>query len=368
VLLRVIPKLMCPACADENGTLAPQVFDADPADHIRAGVVICTGCRAWYPIQDGILELVRPELLDGEAFAAFVSRFGGHLTGVGLTVAAAHPGGAPAADVSAQLEQRQHFDWYAENPTQDYSDYARSPFWCAVDDVTFEAWTGRVRREDWLLDIGCANGRSSFPYAGRCHVVGFDISRKMVLQAAKRAEALGCQSTMTFMVADGHRLPFRPKSFEFAQTYGVLHHLPDPSRTSKQIAHLLKDGGVFFASENNESLFRGLFDLSMRLCPLWTEKAGREPLITRSMAAGWFRDTGCEIRWTTRVFLSPHLLNLCGAAGARWLLRCSDVLRHLPLLGGHGGLILFEVTRGVPLNQTASAVSAQAAVGPENSP
>jgi SAM-dependent methyltransferase/uncharacterized protein YbaR (Trm112 family) len=328
----LVSRLKCAVCC-ADGRLRSHVFTAGENGHIRDGVLTCVGCNAWYPVEDELLELVAAELVDRDGLACFCQRWRSQLASLGLRVTDQKQ---QSNGIAAQLKQREHFDWYADNSQQRYLDYAKTPFWTAVDRATFKNWRKQIRPGSWLLDIGCANGRSAFPLAEPgVKIVGFDISKKMVRQAIEQAKRAGCH---------GDRPPFAPASFDFALTYGVLHHLPNPDRSCRRIHEILKPGGVYFGSENNRTIFRGIFDLLMKLAPLWTEEAGAEPLISKRMIRQWHSGLPVQMRSRSRVFLPPHLLNLVGQRLAGILLPLTDALAgSMPGLRDQGGLILFEM-------------------------
>ena len=338
----IVSKLLCPACRTDRQLLELHAF-REKGNVILDGVLKCPACRACYPVQDGLLELVVPELLDREGMEAFVRQwereFGQALFG--------RPAEIPGAGLSMdpQLEQRKHFDWYADNEEQDYTSYQNTPFWRAEDQLVFSRWRNIIRNPDgWLLDIGCADGRSAFQWVQAVgHVAGCDISKKMIRKAIARARLMGLEERITFFVADADSLPLRKGSVDFACTYGVLHHLPNPGRTFCSILDLLVSGGVYFASENNHSAFRAAFDYLMRVAPLWTELAGEEPLISHGMVREWSQKLSVDISFWTSVFVPPHVINWFGHRLAVPVLRLTDAAcRWVPWLGRQGGLIVFE--------------------------
>jgi SAM-dependent methyltransferase/uncharacterized protein YbaR (Trm112 family) len=343
MLKTLVPLLACPTCGNDR-SLESQSFSADTDGHIQDGVLVCRCCGTWYSIDDGLLELVPRSLAEQDDLSAFSRRWKTRLDLLGL-----RPSAEPLSrrNFQAQLKQREHFDWYAENGDQSYCDYETTPFWKAVDAAAFGQWRPQIAQRAWLLDVGCANGRSAFRLIDSgMNLVGFDISKKMVRQAIRRATREGRHSVTTFLVADGNAPPFAPSSFDFVLTYGVLHHLPDPAAACRQIQRILKPGGTYFGSENNKSVFRGLFDLLMKVVPLWTEEAGAEPLISRKMLDAWHTGLPAAIHSTTSVFLPPHLLNITGSRIAPRLLRISDkVASRIPLLRNQGGLIVFEIRK-----------------------
>jgi 2-polyprenyl-3-methyl-5-hydroxy-6-metoxy-1,4-benzoquinol methylase len=363
MLIDLVPRLTCPTCL-AGKQLQPSVFADGKRGHIQDGVLLCGHCGAWYTVDDHLLELVPSALVDPHDLARFAARWCRQIRGIGLKPHASNH----TTSFALQLKQREHFDWYAENGQQNYLDYAKTPFWTAVDDLTFAAWRPALRPGKWLLDIGCANGRSAFPMAeAGVTVVGCDISKKMIRQAIQQARHRALTGSTTFFVADGNELPLAENSFDYALTYGVLHHLPNPGNTCNRIQHLLKPGGIFFGSENNQTIFRRIFDWLMKLRPLWTEEAGREPLISRKMLDDWHSRHSVLIRSATSVFVPPHLFNLVRRDVARRLLLLTDnACSAVPGLNRQGGLIVFEVhkisqriadgrTTGVNDNRTSAA-------------
>jgi SAM-dependent methyltransferase/uncharacterized protein YbaR (Trm112 family) len=347
MIIELQSKLQCPTCCRPDATLRLESFDADqPCEDVCNGAFICSACGAWYPIDDGILELVLPNLRQEEAFKSFCARFQDQLQRLGLS---AVPSLAQerVESVEAQLKQRQHFDALAESGDLNYTDYSQQPFWRAVDTILFREWEVQIRPGSSLLDIGCANGRSSLHWARRgVQVTGFDISPMLVRQAIARARAEGLQRLATFFVADGKRPPFKPESFDYALTYGVLHHLPSPGEVCCAIQRILVKHGIHFALENNRSVFRGVFDLFMKVLPLWHEEAGEQPLMSAANMQAWVRDLSTCTELETRVFLPPHLCNFLGFRLCRILLAATDRLtRIIPLVRDQGGLIVAKIQR-----------------------
>ncbi len=349
MLKTLVSKLTCPTCLNFDKALAAHVFTEEVEGHIQDGVLICEGCQTVYPIEDGLLELVKSSMLNPHDYARFCARFSQQLRDL------EHPRNQNKAtaslssegDFSAQLKQREHFDWYADNSDQTYGNYQATPFWVAADEVTFTRWNSQIKPGTWLLDVGCADGRSSFPFANnKLTVIGFDISKKMVEKAIERAKSSGVYGTTTFFVAVADHLPFKDHSSDYVIIYGVLHHLPHPEVTCRDVQRILKKGGIYFGSENNKTIFRGLFDFMMRLRPLWTEEAGEEPLISSNMILDWNHGLAVKISHRSSVFLAPHLFNLIGRKMARPLMAASD--RFFSLIHGlrsQGGLVVFEIRK-----------------------
>lgn len=334
-----IARLICPACGQSG--LRASAFSEAGAGEILAGVAHCAACSRWYPIEDGLLDLLLGELAYREDRDRFWSTHRDRLLALGLRP----DDGTVAGDERAlQAVQQDHFDWYADNDTQSYAAYEKLPFWQAIDALTFGPWRREIKPGSWLLDVGCAQGRSTFKLLDLdLDVVAFDVSKRSLQQAVAKYLAGDYAARASFIAADAARFPFVDGAFDYALVYGVVHHLPDPAKACQEVARVLKRDGVYFGSENNRTIFRALFDLLQKLKPLWHEEAGPEPLISGHDLSRWFRDTGIEIETRTSVYLPPHLVNLASAAGSIRLLRAFDRIGHaLPGLRRQGGLILIR--------------------------
>jgi SAM-dependent methyltransferase/uncharacterized protein YbaR (Trm112 family) len=348
MLKRLVSRMRCPGCGPTSAPLQVHDFGvAANATHITDGVLMCATCRTSYPVQDGLTELIAPVLQDAAHRRAFDERFAARLSEIGVGPAPARPSGEAQA-VADQLKQRRHFDWYADNQTQNYHEYQNTPFWRAADEQALRRWRPLVADGSLILDIGCADGRGGFYFTSlpQATLVGFDISRRMVENAIRRAKREGFSDRSAFLVADGTRLPFAAGTFDVAITFGVLHHLPEPAAAMRAIQLILKNGGVHLAFENNLSVARPIFDFLMRIVPLWSEEAGDEPLISQRMVRQWLEGVPVDLTSATSVFVPPHVLNWFSHRAADRLLRASDAIaRGLPVLRDNGGLIVFEARK-----------------------
>jgi len=353
----LIRQMTCPECL---GSLRCHRF-AQAFDAIDAGVAWCEVCFSWYPIEGGILELLPLKLAYLHDRQRFWEGHRQELEPLGLSEPVFDA--IRASDVEAERLQQKHFDRFAKDEHQTYSEYERMPFWKCVDSRTFHAWRNQIVPGAWLLDIGCGQGRSTFNFMDQpIHIVGFDVSKSMIQEAVARYRAKERAAEATFFVGDASRLPFRDCVFEYVLTYGVLHHLPNPAGTAREIARVLKPNGLYFGSENNETALRSLFDALQRCIPLWREEAGREPLISQEKLRQWFSGTPMALESRTHVFVPPHLVNLVGSRFGQALMRLSDRIGGwLPIMRDNGGLITFtgqklgEGQTGYPLVENRAA-------------
>lgn len=95
-----------------------------------------------------------------------------------------------------------------------------------------------------VLDAGCGSGRWTYALASLgATVVAVDFTDSGVEITRAATEALGGVSVLQ---ADILRLPFRPESFDFIVSWGVLHHTPDTQAAFARLAPLVKKGGELF--------------------------------------------------------------------------------------------------------------------------
>jgi ubiquinone/menaquinone biosynthesis C-methylase UbiE/uncharacterized protein YbaR (Trm112 family) len=89
-----------------------------------------------------------------------------------------------------------------------------------------------------ILDVGAGSGRHSHE-ANRlgAHVVAVDVGD--AIHVARRNLAPGVLTVQ----ADADELPFADEAFDLVMAIGVLHHLPNPQRTLRRLARLIRPGG-----------------------------------------------------------------------------------------------------------------------------
>lgn len=91
-----------------------------------------------------------------------------------------------------------------------------------------------------VLDVGAGLGRfSEICLNHGARVVACDLS--YAIDAAR--ENLGHRPGIDFVQADVFKLPFRPETFDFAYSTGVLHHTPDPPAAFQHLPPLVRGGG-----------------------------------------------------------------------------------------------------------------------------
>lgn len=167
-------------------------------ERVISGCLVCTACKAAYPIRRSI-----PRFVDDGDYAA---SFGYQWTRFRLEQIDSEGG--------HHLSERRFF--------------------------TETTWTTDWLKEKWILDAGCGAGRFlEIASRGPCDVVGLDLS--CAVDAA--LQTLADRPRVHLVQASLFALPFRTGSFDGCYCLGVLQHTPDPRKAMEALPRILKTGG-----------------------------------------------------------------------------------------------------------------------------
>ncbi len=103
------------------------------------------------------------------------------------------------------------------------------------------------RQGPWL-DLSCGPALFTRAMAAASpgqSVIGVDISKPMLKEAAKRIRAY---SNVTLLRADAHELPFADRQFSGVNNAGALHVYDDPETAFTEILRVLQPNGVYVGS------------------------------------------------------------------------------------------------------------------------
>ena len=109
-----------------------------------------------------------------------------------------------------------------------------------------EAVSHATRRD--VLDVGCNTGYGTMRFVPVAHrVVGVDVSPRAIEAARERAP----DGRPEFVVTTGFELPFPAASFDLVTSFQVLEHVPDPIAFLRELARVLRPGGMVILATPN---------------------------------------------------------------------------------------------------------------------
>jgi SAM-dependent methyltransferase len=154
----------------------------------------------------------------------------------------------------------------------------------------FRGYVGGPGRR--VLDLGCRYGALTRAYADGNDVVGVDVDRDALAQAA----TLGIETKWADV---DEPLPFADESFDVVVAGELLEHVRDPMRLVTEAQRVLRKGGVFVGSVPNA------FRLKNRLRFLLGRKPEDDPTHLHMF-------TPADVRDLLRNFEEPSLHYIAG--------------------------------------------------------
>ena len=112
-----------------------------------------------------------------------------------------------------------------------------------IYDFMYERIPAKIRDME-VLEIATGPGllaKHVAPAAKR--MIATDYSDGMIAQAKKG----DCPANLTFEVADAMNLPYPDHSFDAVLIANALHIIPDPEKALREIARVLRPGGILIA-------------------------------------------------------------------------------------------------------------------------
>ena len=167
-----------------------------------------------------------------------------------------------------------------------------------------------------VLDLGCRYGALTRAYAEGNDVVGIDVDREALAEAAK----LGIETRL----GDVDRAAAVPgRELRRRRRGELLEHLPLPGRTVAEARRVLRPGGFFVGSVPNA--YRAAEPAGVPARPAAGDRsdapadvlAGRDPGAARRVRAPELRFVVGPVRPALRRGCSPNVMRLQGAEAAR---------------------------------------------------
>ncbi len=125
--------------------------------------------------------------------------------------------------------------------------YGTSPIFAQGHDLPIMVATTAPTAAMTVLDVGCAAGHTAFAFAPHVRaVVGVDLSRDMLAEAARLAAARGITNAR-WEEASATALPYANATFDIVACRMVAHHFPALAPALAEMARVLKPGGQMIA-------------------------------------------------------------------------------------------------------------------------
>jgi len=122
--------------------------------------------------------------------------------------------------------------------------YARYPQLHSAEGNFSELFPYQRYRGKAVLEVGCGMGTMAMNWALQgASVTAVDLNPTSIEQTHRRFELMGLTGTIN--LADGNELPFEDESFDYAYSWGVLHHSPNLNRSLRELVRVLRRGGEF---------------------------------------------------------------------------------------------------------------------------
>jgi SAM-dependent methyltransferase len=152
-----------------------------------------------------------------------------------------------------------------------------------------------------VLDLGCGTGQMTIFLAnGRRRVVGADLTRASLAEAAEAARRFGVERAL-FVETDLRRPGLAEGRFDVVLSLGVLHHTPDPRAAFGALARLARSDGLIVVG-----LYNTFARLPHRLRRLVARLTGMRFVPFDPVLAGRERDPARRAAWLRDQYLHPE--------------------------------------------------------------
>jgi SAM-dependent methyltransferase/uncharacterized protein YbaR (Trm112 family) len=224
------------ATVDEESIVnakASAIFDDEFTRYVKAGVIVCQGCRTSYPILDGLPIFV---CYQTQAHRMFASQYSERLRSVASKYA--FPSEKPQRGEEFVMESFSH-EWLAYDYDgviwgMSYTDHERR--------LLAELGTKPARGPQALfLELGCGLGISTHLAHKNygADAIGVDLSTAV----RRAANEYSNNPFLHFAQASVFRLPFAHGFADTIYSHGVLHHTFSTREAFQKLASHCKQGG-----------------------------------------------------------------------------------------------------------------------------
>jgi SAM-dependent methyltransferase/uncharacterized protein YbaR (Trm112 family) len=242
--------LCCPICKGELDLRPFTEFASDDGEGpgqgsaerlVEDGVLLCPGCRVWYPVFSYVPVML---VFETSFHLWFAERYGEQirrLAGYKMPNRPPQPGEKSIQDTfTDQWDEVQEDELSFTYSEEDLVELNRE---------AWLKWLGGSGQEEVksILDVGCGGlGRESLVLqkvaGGDAEVFGIDLSFALL----RSSEAYKLRAGVHFVIASLFNLPFRPSSFDLVYSEGVIMMSFSTAEAFRSIASCVRKGGYLF--------------------------------------------------------------------------------------------------------------------------
>jgi ubiquinone/menaquinone biosynthesis C-methylase UbiE len=116
-----------------------------------------------------------------------------------------------------------------------YAEEQTAKIRAALEDV-------KIEKQSMVLDAGCGTGLLFGYVADKAEkTVGLDVSRKILLQAKKRAKNF---QNIHLILADADNMPLNENIFSHVFSITLIQNMPNPAKTLNEIRRVAKENAI----------------------------------------------------------------------------------------------------------------------------
>ena len=176
--------------------------------------------------------------------------------------------------------------------------YGTSPIFAQGRDLALMVEATTPTTAMTVLDVGCAAGHTALAFAPHVReVVGVDLSRDMLVEAARQATARGI-ANVRWEEASAAALPYTDATFDIVACRMVVHHFPALVPALAEMARVLKPGGQIIVVDIVSPEDDALADFINQIETLRDPSHSRDWTISEWQAAG--KEIGVPFTVVTR--------------------------------------------------------------------
>lgn len=204
-----------------------------------------------------------------------------------------------------------------------------------------------------VLDVGCGAGRPAYEAMKRGYcMLGMDYSFGMLQKANSVLNSNGYQRT-PLCQGDIESLPYKDASVDAIICLGVIGYLQSDEKALRELARVLKPGGVLVLSVINKARMTRLLDVpalfKSRLKKAVKGPSHKQfrtyiiPKLSRAMAAAGFQVRGYStVPYEPITLFGREIFPLAFGNRVTWFF---EKFPHIPFIGSVGGMCIFKAEK-----------------------